>query len=234
MSAFKKRPGDMLRVFFSPARAVQMEPVKRYCRDHKLPYKKIPPEELNKVAASVHHEGVVIVLKPVKPESAYSLIRRPLGRNTLLAALDSVSNTHNLGAILRTCAFFGVEGLLVGDSEGQAALSSSAARMAEGALETTPLYQASDLPSALRDLKEKGFYIIGTDANSGVSLYDAKIKFPCVAVFGNEGAGISDRTLKRCDAVVHIPSFSPVESLNVSVAAGVTLSELRRRGSQKK
>jgi RNA methyltransferase, TrmH family len=229
MAAFKNRPDDLRRVFFDPKLSPKMGAVKKYCHEKKLPYKKIEAEELNRVAASVHHEGVVMVMKPTKQLSAHSLIRRKWGEKSIVAVLDRVSNSHNLGAILRTCAYFGVEGLLISEGDGQATMSSSTARMAEGALETTPLYSASDLPSALRDIQEQGVFVLGTDVSAKHSLYEIKLPLPCAVVFGNEGEGLSDRVKKRCNQLVRIPAYASVESLNVGVSAGIVLSELRRR-----
>jgi tRNA G18 (ribose-2'-O)-methylase SpoU len=157
-----------------------------------------------------------------------------LGKKGIAVALDCIGNTHNLGAILRTCAFFGVEGMVISNQEGQARLTSSAARTAEGAMEITPIYQCTDLASALRDFMSRNVYVIGTDLNAKQSLYDIEIHFPCVVVFGNEQDGLSSSVKKRCDQVVRIPGKEKIQSLNVAVATGVILSELTRlRGSKK-
>lgn len=229
MAAFKNRPQDLRRVFFDHKSGNKLGAVKKYCSDKKLPYKKLETEEMNRVASSVHHEGVVMVMKPVKPLSAHSLIRRKWGDKSIVAVLDRVGNSHNLGAILRTCAYFGVEGLLVGEGEGQATMNPSTARMAEGAMETTPLHHAKDIPSALRDIKEQGVFVLGADVGAEHSLYEIKLPLPCAVVFGNEGEGLSEKVKKRCDQLVRIPSYGSVESLNVGVSAGILLSELRRR-----
>ncbi len=229
MAAFKNRPEDLRRVFFDQKTSSRMGAVKKYCHEKKLPYKKVETEDLNRVASSVHHEGVVMVMKPMKQLSAHSLIRRKWGEKSIVTVLDRVGNSHNLGAILRTCAFFGVEGLLVGEGDGQATMNSSTARMAEGALETTPLYRASDIPSALRDIREQGVFILGADSSAKRSMYEIKLPLPCAVVFGNEGMGLSDRVKKRCDQLVRIPAYGTADSLNVGVSAGIVLSELRRR-----
>ncbi|MDH5762047.1 MAG: 23S rRNA (guanosine(2251)-2'-O)-methyltransferase RlmB [Nitrospinota bacterium] len=226
---FETRPQDILRVLFSQSRSPHLKKVKDWCREHKLPYRKLDQESLNKVAASVHHEGCVMVVRPLKQPSIYDWMQAGLKKNQFALALDRVENPHNVGAILRSCAYFGAQGLLVGLGETASAISSSAARMAEGALEMVPLLETKSLSSALRDLKAKGMFIVGADPASRQGLYDLKWRWPCVMVVGNEQEGLSDPVKKRCDALVRIPGTGDMQSLNASVAAGVLLAELARR-----
>jgi tRNA G18 (ribose-2'-O)-methylase SpoU len=100
-------------------------------------------------------------------------------------------------------------------------------------MEITPIYKCADLASALRDFMSKNIYVIGADLNAKQSLYDIEIQFPCVVVFGNEQEGLSLNVKKRCDQVVRVPGMGKIQSLNVSVAAGVILSELVRNRDAK-
>jgi TrmH RNA methyltransferase len=231
MAVFKNRPDDIRRVFFSPERSSKMAAVKRWCQTHKLPYRELDQESLGKVAASAHHEGTVMVVRPQKLRAIHGLLRNPIEKNAVMVALDRVGDTHNLGAILRSCAFFGAAGLILGGHEDQARVTSSAARMAEGAIETVPMYQSNDLASALRDFREQKVFVLGADAGSGGSLYDAEIPFPCIVVVGNEKEGLSEKVKNRCHALVQVPGCGDMQSLNVSVATGVILAELNRRRS---
>lgn len=228
MQFFENRPEDLYRLFFSKQRSSALGPVKKWCAVKKLPYRELDLESLNKVASSIHHEGVVMVVRPIKLSSIYSFIKGGLKKKSVAVALDCIGNTHNLGVILRTCAFFGVEGMVVSSEESQARLTSSAARTAEGAMEITPIYQCADLASALRDFVSRNVYVIGADLNAKQSLYDIEIRFPCILVLGNEQKGLSSSVKKRCHQVVRIPGLERMQSLNVSVAAGVALSELIR------
>lgn len=216
-------------MFFSQSRSHQLKKVKEWCSRNKLPYRKLDPESLNKVASSVHHEGYVMVVRPLKQPSVHEWVKAGLAKHQFALALDRVENSHNVGAILRSCAYFGAEGLLVGLGENATAVNSSAVRMAEGALEMVPLYECKSLPSILRELKAQGVFIAGADPSSKQSLYDMKLKYPCVMVVGNEKEGLSDPVKKRCDALVRIPGAGDMESLNASVAAGVLLAELSRK-----
>ena len=229
MSAFKARPQSLLRLFYNRARSAELKAVKAYCGENKLPYRQLDQESLNKVASGVHHEGVVMVVQPLLPESAHRLIRGKIPNKGLVVALDGIDNSHNQGAILRTCAYFGVEGLMVPGNGKASAIPSSAARMAEGGLEEVPVYASNDLPSALRDCRERGWFVVGADLNAKENLFNAQVKFPAVVVMGNEREGLSIRAKKRCDILIRVPGQGLLQSLNVSVAAGIVLAEMDRR-----
>ena len=235
MSAFKKRPESLLRLFFSRTRTTELKVVKAWCAEKKLPFRQLDQESLNKVASGTHHEGIVMVVRPMPCDSVYKLIRGSIPKNGLVVALDEIENPHNQGAILRSCAYFAAKGLIVPNAGTVSGITPSAARMAEGGWESVPIYSSSDLSSSLRDLREKGWYVVGADLNAKESLRSAKISFPTILVFGNEQKGLSDRVKRRCDTLVNIPGQGDMQSLNVSVAAGIMLADLdRRRNSDKK
>lgn len=230
LAAFKKRPEDIRRLYFAKERSSELKDIKAWCRENKLPYRELEPDALNKAAGTVHHEGVAIVTRPPGLKSVYELSRNELPKNAVIVALDGMSNTHNLGAILRSGAYFGAAGVLMACGKGEQALvTPSTARIAEGAVEMVPIYNCTDVASALRDLKALGVFVLGTDNKSRLSLYETKITFPCVVVMGNEREGLSKPVRGRCDRIVSVPGCGVMESLNVSVAAGVVLGELFRR-----
>ena len=235
MSAFKKRPESLLRLFFSRTRTTELKVVKAWCAEKKLPFRQLDQESLNKVASGTHHEGIVMVVRPMPCDSVYKLIRGSIPKNGLVVALDEIENPHNHGAILRSCAYFAAKGLIVPNAGTVSGITPSAARMAEGGWESVPIYSSSDLSSSLRDLREQGWYVVGADLSTKESLSSAKITFPTVLVFGNEQKGLSDRVKRRCDTLVNIPGKGDMQSLNVSVAAGIMLADLDwRRNSDKK
>ena len=203
--------------------------MKEWCAHRKLPYRKLDLESLNKVAASVHHEGCVMVVKPSKLTSVHDWIEEGLHGNDFALALDRVGNPHNVGAILRSCAYFGAKGLLLDPGEPATAINPSAVRMAEGALEMVPVLECKSLPSTLRDLKAQEVAIIGADPSSRTDFYELQAPLPCVMVLGNEREGLSAPVKKRCDLLVRIPGRGEMDSLNVSVAAGILLAEMARR-----
>ena len=234
MQFFKKRPDDLCRLFFSKQRSSALGSLKKWCAVKILPYRELDLDSLNKVASATHHEGIVMVVRPLESPEINHLIRSGLGQKGIAIALDRIGNTHNLGAILRNCAFFGAEGIVLSDHEDQAKLTSSAARTAEGAMDITPIYQCKELTVALKNFIASNIYVVGADLHAQQSLYDIEILFPCVVVLGNEQEGLSSSVKKQCNEVVQIPGTEKIQSLNVAVASGVSLSELIRRRDSKK
>jgi len=119
--------------------------------------------------------------------------------------------------------------------EGQAMLTPSAARTAEGALEVVPTYDCTNLPSALRDFKAAGpggAFVLGADPDGKRSLYETDVSFPCVVVLGNERQGLSPQVKRRCDSLVSIPGNKAMQSLNVAVAAGIVLAHLAQKRTE--
>ena len=234
MSAFKKRPESLLRLFYSRTRGSQLKEVKVWCAEKKLPFRQLDEESLNKVASGTHHEGVVMVVRPRPCDSVHRLIRANFPEKGLVVALDGIDNPHNQGAILRSCAYFSTQGLVLPKSGTVTGITSSAARMAEGGWESVPIYRNTDLSSTLRDFRQKGWYVVGADPDAKESLNSVKITFPVVLVLGNEQEGLSNPVKRRCDRLVNIPGKGEMQSLNVSVAGGIILAELDRRRNGEK
>ncbi len=199
------------------------------------PYRLVPPEELERVAGTVLHGGIVAVAEP-RPLPALdpAEVARWAAEETPLLLLDGVGNPHNLGAIARTAAFFGVKRLVLSDHPAQALPSDASYRVAEGGLEHLALYRATGLADALRRLR-RSFRVLGTALETGRPLASlAAADRPFALVLGNEETGLPRATLAACDEIVTIGGSGLVQSLNVSVSAGILLYALARLGSTKR
>ncbi|RME32929.1 MAG: 23S rRNA (guanosine(2251)-2'-O)-methyltransferase RlmB [Gammaproteobacteria bacterium] len=146
----------------------------------------------------------------------------------LLLVLDGIEDPHNLGACLRTADAAGVDGVVVPGGRG-VRITATVARVAAGAAESVPLYQVANLARALRALRKEGVWILGTSDQAPQGLYEADLTVPLALVLGREGRGLRRLTAEQCDLLVRIPMHGTVESLNVSVAAGVCLYEALRQ-----
>ena len=160
----------------------------------------------------------------------HEIIRRSLQENPpgLLLAADHITDEGNLGALIRTAAFFETHGLII-PKDRSAQITPAVLKRASGAHLRLPTARVTNLGRALDDLTKKGFWIIGTAGEAESSIYDFDWKRPLVLVLGSEQKGLSPSTRKRCHQLVRIPSPGNVESLNVSVAGGVILSEICRQ-----
>ena len=155
------------------------------------------------------------------------------GRETVLL-LDRIGNAHNLGAIARTAAFFGVRQVVVPDHPGAARPSDAAFRVAEGGLEHITVWLTKDLASFAKDLASAGFEVVGAATRGGrldAMRRERNVK-PIALVLGNEEQGLAPETAAACTRLVTLPGSGKVESLNVSVAAGVLMWELGVRRAQ--
>ncbi len=155
-----------------------------------------------------------------------------LAEPPLLIALDGVEDPRNLGAIMRSALALGAHGIIIGKHR-QAGLTPEAFKASAGAAWSLPVSQEPNIKYALDQLKEKGLLVVGTIAGEGIAPWEADLKPPLVLALGGEGAGLRRVVSERCDHLLSIP-MRGVESLNVSVSAGIFLSEILRQRSSKK
>lgn len=186
--------------------------------------------ELDRLAGSQRHQGACLQVRAATAlgEGALDDLLDRITAPPLLLVLDGVQDPHNLGACLRTADAAGVTAVIV-PRDRAAGLSPTVRKVASGAAETIPLIQVVNLARTLRWLKEREVWIVGTDDQAPQSLYEATLTGSLAVVLGAEGLGLRRLTREHCDLVVRIPMYGAVESLNVSVAAGVLLYEAVRQ-----
>jgi len=187
-------------------------------------------EALAKMVGEVAHQGAVAAVRPLKGWDEHDLIHAlsQIGEDALLLVLDGVTDPHNLGACLRTADAAGAHAVLI-PKDRAAAVDGVVRKVAAGAAEFVPVASVTNLARALDLLKERGIWVVGTEGEAPQTLFAADLKRPLALVLGAEGAGMRRLTRERCDFLVRIPMAGQVESLNVSVAAGVALFEARRQ-----
>ena len=183
---------------------------------------------LNGLCPDAPHQGVVAQAGPPRPGPTFEELLDRVDGQTLLLLLDGVTDPRNLGACLRTAAAAGVQAVIV-PRDRSAALGAVAAKAAAGAVEAVPLVAVTNLARAMTDLQRAGVWIVGADGAAERSLYELDLRGPRAWALGAEGSGLRRLTRERCDERVHIPMQGGMESLNVSVAAGVCLFETLRQ-----
>ncbi|HJL19826.1 MAG TPA: TrmH family RNA methyltransferase, partial [Sandaracinaceae bacterium LLY-WYZ-13_1] len=224
-----RRPEAVRRAFVhESAMPVFGELLKEIAR-RRRPYKVVDDAELAKVSGTRHHEGVCLLTDPLPEPDPGSLVAalaaRPAAR---MVFLDGVGNPHNVGAILRSAAHFGA-GALVGLADELPSPSGATARIAEGGAEHVPVMRWNHPKRSLSRVAEAGFCRVATVVEGGEPLYAAELPRHCVFMLGAEREGLSESARRLADRAVTIPGTGAVESLNVSVAAAVLLSEHFRR-----
>jgi 23S rRNA (guanosine2251-2'-O)-methyltransferase len=185
--------------------------------------------ELDRLAGGERHQGVCVQVRALGTlgEGALDelLDRSP---QPLLLVLDGVQDPHNLGACLRTADAAGATAVIV-PRDRAAGLSPVVRKVASGAADVIPLIQVVNLARTLRWLKDREIWVVGADDNAPTTLYETELKGALAVVLGAEGAGLRRLTRESCDVLISIPMGGVVESLNVSVAAGVVLYEVVRQ-----
>lgn len=185
---------------------------------------------LNQKAEEGNHQGVMAWRKPVqnKTEKHLDDILDNLTGTPLILILDGVTDPHNLGACLRTADAAGVQ-LVIAPKDKSAPLNATASKVACGAAEAVPYIQVTNLARTMKELQERGIWIVGTAGEATQSLYQQDLTGPVALVMGAEGAGMRRLTREHCDYLINIPMAGEVSSVNVSVATGICLFEAVRQ-----
>ncbi len=180
---------------------------------------------LDALASHGRHQGVVALVDDALPHVTLDDVLDAPAEPPLLLILDGVTDPHNLGACLRSADAFGALAVVV-PKDRAVGVNATVAKAASGAADTVPVIAVTNLARAMREMKERGVWLLGADAG-GEPLPDADLSGPVAWVLGAEGAGLRRLTRESCDRIVGIPIVGSVASLNVSVAAGVCLYATR-------
>jgi len=200
---------------------------------HGLKVERVERQVLDTLVGEVKHQGVVAESQnqAAMDEKSFLAWLDKSDAAPFLLILDGVQDPHNLGACLRTADAVGVQAIIA-PRDNACGLTATVRKVACGAAESVPFVQVTNLARFLRTLQDKGVFLIGTAAEAEISLYQADLRGPVGLVLGAEGKGMRRLTREHCDTLVSLPMVGQVESLNVSVSAGVLLYEaLRQRQS---
>lgn len=232
LAIFERRPQDIVAVAFESGQRAPIAALLHWAAAQGVPVQEVSARELSTRVDSNQHEGLVLDVRARSWLSPKELAAWFVAEQGLAVALDRVRNPQNIGAILRSAAFFGVGAALLGAPAPHPGLPPFALRVAEGAAEHLVFSRTTDLADTLGRLRQGGVYVIGADTHSpqgsDVLLTGAGTPGAAVLVLGNEREGLSPRIRAQCDALLGIAGSGAVESLNVAVAAGVLFSDLRR------
>ena len=235
----KKNPERITRLYFSAEKAPFFGGLCKKLAARKAPYNQVKDvQELEKLSGTVHHQGVVAMIEsPQIVRLNTDIVDEWIKKSQNALLLDRVGNANNLGAIVRSAAFFGMKNIVIPEDEAQSSITTSSYRVAEGGMEFVSVYSIKSIPALLEAVKGK-MARIGTavDAKTPLSKLRALCAGkPALIILGNEEHGISASVKSECDELVVIPSdgdwaghAAPVESLNVAQAASVILYELNR------
>jgi TrmH RNA methyltransferase len=235
LALWKNRPKDLIRVYVRRDLADHYAELLEDCARHRKSYHLVDEADLERLASSLHHQGVCVVAKERRALREGDFFREIRSERQLVLFLDGVGNPHNLGAILRSAAHFGVK-YVAAPAEVLPRLSPAAARTSEGGGELVSLIRVEEPVGFLARMRKQGWSVMGLEPNPEAprSLY-APTRLPdrLVFVLGGEVEGISPEVASELDASVQIPGTGSIESLNVSVAAALAMSEFSRQSAER-
>lgn len=202
-------------------------------KQHGVPFSWVPPEKLNRLTTK-NHQGVVGFLAAVQYASLQSLIDKAYaeGRTPFFLLLDRITDVRNFGAVARTCECAGLDALVI-EEKGNSPVTSDAIKTSAGALHHLPVCRVRSLKQGIKDLRENGIQVVACTEKAEKNLYETDLSTPTALLLGSEEDGIDQALLKEVDTVVKIPMTGKIESLNVSVAAGIAIYEVVRQKNYK-
>ena len=194
-------------------------------KDMHIPIQRVPVERINRMTKK-NHQGVVAFISPIAYQSVEQLVPTLFeeGKNPLFIMLDGITDVRNFGAIARTCECAGVDAIII-PSKNSVSVNADAIKTSAGALHTIPVCRETNLTTTIKYLKACGFNIIAATEKGDYDYTKANYTLPTCIIMGAEDKGVAYEHLALCDEWIKIPLYGSIESLNVSVAAGVVIYE---------
>lgn len=228
LAMFERHPDKIVRIAFHREMRRQLTNLERWAAAHRTPCLETSDDELSRFSGAKNHEGVCLEVTArdwLSPQEFADMLVRTKGA---AIALERIRNPYNIGAILRSAAFFGMDAALLGAPAPHPGLPADAVRVAEGGAEQLEFARTTDLPDTLGRLRSRGITVVGAESEATANAIGFTYNRPIVVVLGHEREGLSERAKAQCDTLVAIPGLSSVRSLNVSVAASVLFAEVVR------
>ncbi len=206
-------------------RGPAIEEIKRIAAERGIIMHQVDRRHLDQIVQE-NHQGIVARVRPRSPWKMEDILQKK-GRGILIA-LDQIQDPQNLGAIIRSAAFTGVDGIFI-PRDRSAPLTEAAQKASSGGLEWVPVVEITNLARTIEQFQERGFWVTGGDHKASSLPWEVDFSYPTLVVIGSEGRGLRPLIRKKCDHLIRIPGRGQMESLNASVATGIILYEIMRQ-----
>jgi len=230
-SLLNTNPESILKVFIQAGRDdIRMSNIITALTDQKISFLHIDKNKLERIAKGELHQGVIaeVILPPLPGEDSLIAVIKEIQGNPLVLILDSIQDPRNLGACLRSANAARADCVVI-NKDGSSPINAVVHKTSAGAINTLKIFQVTNLSRTIKALQNNGLWVIGLDGGASTTIYDLNLSDATAIVMGAEGKGIRQLIKKTCDQLVSIPMTGSVESLNVSVATGITLFESKRQ-----
>jgi len=224
MEALEHAPRAVRKVFLSPEANRDAE-LRALIAKRQVPVEMLKGHDAGRmVGEETPHQGIIGIADPASLTVGFApfLKSLPIADSTMLVLLDELTDPHNVGAIIRSAAAFGAAGVLI-PSHNQAPITGAVVKASAGMVFRVPIVELGNVNQAVDQLKKEGFKTYGLAMHGSKILADEPFDSPALIIVGNEGKGIRQKTLERCDVALRIPMDARAESLNASVSAAVVL-----------
>lgn len=233
LALWKNRPDDLIRIYVERDQAGRYTDLIEFCAKNRRSYHLVGPGDLERLTDTVHHQGICVIARAKRFFREEQFFRELGAHRTLVLYLDGVANPHNMGAIVRTAAHFGVSFVCLPMDE-ITRIPPVLYRTAEGGAEKVSLVRVEDTEKFLDRLHGQGFHLYAFEPGAGSqSLFDTRLNEKAVFVLGAEVEGLSGLVRSMVETKLTIPGTGAVESLNVASAAAVAMAEFQRQGLQR-
>lgn len=202
--------------------------IRGICKERNIPLSKVPEAKLDNLSFRGNHQGVVAEISPLNYQIIEEVFTGDLDNIEVAVILDGITDVRNIGAIARTALAFNAKGLVI-TSKGSGAINDDAVKASSGALLQIPICREKNVMIAIEKFQQLGFEVLATDLRAKELIEDYLIEGPVAIILGSEDRGVSKEALKLADRAIRIDQSKAIDSLNVSVAAGVLLSELYKK-----
>lgn len=195
----------------------------------------VDKSKLDNLSDTKHHQGVIAFVSPVEYKTIDDIFDLAKERNEdpFILIADEIEDPHNLGALIRTAECAGVHGVII-PKRRAVGVTEIVAKTAVGATEYVPIARVNNINETIKELQDRGVWIVGTDGNADKLYYEQDLTGPIAIIIGSEGRGMGSLTMKNCDFLVKIPMMGKITSLNASVSGGVVVFEALRQRLAKK
>ena len=205
----------------------QINDILKLAKKNKVVVQTVPKSKLESFT-NERHQGIIAFISAYKYMPLDTLIQNVEGKKANLLLLDGLEDPHNLGSILRTADATGFDAVIIPNRR-SVQITDTVARVSVGAVEHVPVVRVTNVNQAIDKLKDAGFWTVGTTMDAPMDYREYPVDINTVLIIGNEGDGISKKTLEKCDFTVTIPMVGKISSLNASVSAGILMYEVYRK-----
>lgn len=198
----------------------------KLAKERKVVITEVDKSKLDAISETKHHQGVIAFASPVEYKTLDDILEIAKAKNEdpFILIADEIEDPHNLGALIRTAEIAGCHGLVI-PKRRSALVTEVVTKVSCGATEYLPIARVNNINEAIRELKENGVWIVGTDGSADKLYYEQDFKGAIAIIIGSEGRGMNKLTMQNCDFLVKIPMFGHITSLNASVSGGIVLFE---------